>query len=353
MSTPYTLVLGSPLETHERDKLTHPVWGKEFTLDQYLLREERLRDQPWCKKNRKTWLLVQEVLGEGPKPLASCETFEMKSYWNLLEGNTLGIASVFTEPKMRGLGYCSKLIQALIKRVEETSPQCHALVLYSEIGVSLYERLGFKAVKSEEWCFSGLSKGVNREMGDPPIASVIRIERGFDIKKLNLSLKLPQAKFLIWPTEEQLEWHWARQDIEAEYLNRSLPDCRGVRVGESFLLWMVDFKKKALKILVTFATDIQVMEPMLSEAVRYAEALGLPEVRMWVSQENLGLACHTLDFFISDSLSSLSSMSSSMALISSDSVKRVEREDSIAMILPLNSKLLPDDWSSPSRAVWV
>ncbi len=59
----------------QRDHLTYEAWGEVLTLDQFILREEGLRSEQWCKKAMQTWLL-QAISGD---ILASCETFRMKS----------------------------------------------------------------------------------------------------------------------------------------------------------------------------------------------------------------------------------------------------------------------------------
>src|SRR4051812_38592114 len=93
------------IEKLERDRICHPTWGPPLAMEDWLRRESRLRAHAWSRRAMRTWLLR----GEGGQVLSSCETFAMAS--RLVRGGeeragrTYGVASVFTEERLRGRGH--------------------------------------------------------------------------------------------------------------------------------------------------------------------------------------------------------------------------------------------------------
>ena len=84
-------------EIQRRDAITHPSWGLPLSVEQYRERERRLRAHPFSRQGMTSWHWA-----EGSTVLASCETFRMRSVLAGEEGTTYGVASVYTEPALRG-----------------------------------------------------------------------------------------------------------------------------------------------------------------------------------------------------------------------------------------------------------
>ena len=59
-----------------------------------------------------TWLYVDEG-----QVLSSCETFRMDSFLDGVRGSSFGVASVYTEPALRGRGYAGEMMQVLPRAV--------------------------------------------------------------------------------------------------------------------------------------------------------------------------------------------------------------------------------------------
>jgi len=148
------LVLASPEQQTERDAVTYSAWGDPLTLQGYLQREQRLRGHPWSRAELKVWLLCAEQ-GE---VLASCETYRMDSFLRatdgtLSPGDSFAIASVFTEERLRGRGYATKLMDLLAAELEHASPRAHSALLFSDVGAPLYRRSGYQETPAWDWRF--------------------------------------------------------------------------------------------------------------------------------------------------------------------------------------------------------
>src|SRR5690348_7346079 len=117
-------------EQRQRDHLTHDAWGEKLTAEQFVVREERLRAHAWPRADLTTWFLRDD---DGAV-LASCETYRMRSFLDGGAGESHGIASVYTEPRLRGRGYATQLMDLVLARVRDERPAAHAMLLFSDVG---------------------------------------------------------------------------------------------------------------------------------------------------------------------------------------------------------------------------
>jgi GNAT superfamily N-acetyltransferase len=318
------LVEASEKEKRDRDTLTYAAWGDLLTFDQYLKRESILRSETWAKNCMTTWLLR-----DGEKPVASCETFEMKSLYygsSLERKKAVGIGSVFVEPKLRGRGYSSKLIELLIHRYKnENLNQYHSMFLYSEIGESIYRKVGFDSVASKEWVFPVMEK---RNIGK---SLEVRAIHRAKVDKLASNIEiLNENDFIIQATPEQYKWHFRRQDLYAEFLNRENTDQIGLACEGSHLIWMIDYKYNILRGLSFKAENSKLAAALIGEAMNFAKMFGLTEVRLWIMKKS--------DFFLNNTF---------------DERNISARDDSIAMILPLSGGIKSANWLGVQRAIWI
>ena len=142
-------VEATPTEKRARDELAHAAWGDRLTIAEFIEREERLRATPFARASMKTWLLVE---GGDPRrrPLASLETFMVPCRHGMRAGRAFEVASVFTEPALRGRGHASRLLR-LVAEACVRSPGALAMTLYSDVGARLYERCGYVARPAFDW----------------------------------------------------------------------------------------------------------------------------------------------------------------------------------------------------------
>lgn len=132
---------GTVLEHVLRD--TYPVWGEGLTFDAYSRYVRGLRRTAWGESH-----LERVVLLDGARVLASAARHDLTARIDGRIRRVLGIGSVFTPRELRGRGAASALIAHL---VDAANTEGHEFVLlFSDIGPVLYERLDFVPVPLEQ-----------------------------------------------------------------------------------------------------------------------------------------------------------------------------------------------------------
>ena len=297
-----TLKIASPSEQRDRDRLTASAWGANLTLEQFLEREERLRAHPWAARTLTTWLWQDEA----GAPLSSCETFQDEAQVGTRTGAASTIASVFTEPKLRGHGHAANMLRAVIKRLRDEL----AITLFSEIGTDYYQRLGFWPVPAFDTFFPPRS--------DAPTGvewlQTLPAPRNAAPDEHTLRLTLSAAR---------LDWHLERERLYTAALGRTPLAQHGARVGDSSITWTAYWKTGELQVLSLDASAPTDLPLLLHAASHAAHLSGLPTVRVWETRD---LTAHP-------------------------NARRVPRVDEVAMFLPL----LPgvQAWTRIERGLWA
>lgn len=300
------LTVATEAEQRARDELTAGAWGAGLTREQFLSRELKLRAHPWATKAL-TPFLWKSASGE---VLASCEVFADRARVGEREGNAATIASVFTEPRLRGQGAASAMLRALVERLRHDA-HCLAATLYSEIGTAMYQRLGFWPVPAFDTFFDAdpcAPEGVEWLRGALPAPS----HAPADGHTLRLTL-----------SPERLDWHLERERIYGQALGRPPLEVHGARVGESVITWTAYWKTNELQVLSFDAKTPDALGPLVRAARNAAHRAGLPVVRAWET----------------------------MALASVPGARRLERTDEIAMFLPLAPGV--QAWTQVERGLWA
>lgn len=295
------LTIASAPEQRARDALTASTWGSGLTPMQFLEREERLRAHPWAKKTMTSWLWKDD----SGAILSSSETFLDEAKVGTTVGTAATIASVFTEPSLRGKGHAGNMLRALIDR-HRADPSCLALTLFSEIGTDYYQRLGFWPVPAFDTFFS-------------PRADTPKVEwleslpsphhPSGDGNTLRLTL-----------CSERLDWHLERERIYGAALGRRPLSHHGASVGDSTITWTAYWKTNELQVLSLDVRDEAHLAALLHAAAHAAHLAGLATVRIWET--------NTLD-----------------------SGRRVARTDEVAMFLPLRAGV--QAWTMVERGLWA
>ncbi|MEQ1505252.1 MAG: GNAT family N-acetyltransferase, partial [Myxococcota bacterium] len=224
-------------------------------------REARLRAGPWARSERTTW-----ILGPG---LASCETYRVP----LGGGDGVGwaIASVFTEPALRGHGFASALLDRLAERLR-TEPGARGLVLFSDVGARIYERVGFVARPAVDRVWPA-------DPGDPDDGPWTRITDAELPATLAATARPPGAA--IWPSAGQLDWQLDRARTRAEVGRRRVvrPSRCGAVLDDGLAVWADD--GDALLVLLLTGTRPETVDGLATAAARTAGSVGLRQVRAW------------------------------------------------------------------------
>jgi GNAT superfamily N-acetyltransferase len=316
------LVLANDEQQEARDAVTYSAWGSPLTLEGYMQRENRLRGHPWSRAELKMWLLCAEP-GE---VLASCETYRTDSFLRapdgtLSPGDSFAIASVFTEERLRGRGYATKLMDLLASELERTSPRAHSALLFSDVGAPLYRRSGYQETQAWDWRFSP-------EPGEPS-ALVDRLLQDTDVADALARMRRPEVPFFYWPSAVQVDWHIERERIYAELMPRPRPEANGATVGESTALWYMMGRTSTLMVLMFDARTAQEAAALLGAARLVAHGAGLSKVVLWEEPATASLVAQV------------------------EGGTRELRDGSLPMIRPLRPALPSPEPTPIPRALWV
>lgn len=133
---------------------------------------------------------VASIDGEG-RLLATAKQYRFDVRVGEREGWMCGIGAVFTPPGRRGHGYASALIEELVARARREGALLASL--FSEIGASFYERLGFTGVPLDEVTIT-----VDRKGGGAP-AILVRAgeERDLEAVAAMHAVRSASARFAL------------------------------------------------------------------------------------------------------------------------------------------------------------
>lgn len=306
-------------EKWQRDALSHEAWGAGLTPAQFADRERALRAHRWPASGAMTTWALRD---EGGRILASCETFRTPA---LLDGEPAGrayeVASVYTEPALRGRGYAGALLGALADELRARDPALSAALLFSDVGVDLYARAGYAPR-------AAVDRVAAAEAGDPSdgVDELFADEGGPTIDRAVVELfPPPREGFWLVPSGAQIDWHRERERFYARMQGRPTLGSWGARRGESALIWAADWKRGCLSGLLYHAAGGAEAEALLTCMRRVAAQAELARVVLWDDPAQPWPA----PFATSG------------------------REGAIPMIRPYAAGLRPEAWASVPRGVWV
>lgn len=118
-------------------KMGFDVWSDGNTLDEYLY---DCRDSVKYRQGRWTVLEKNGIL---------VSSLLIHSFGN----NIFGIGSIATSPTHRKFGHASKLIEAVLKNLQEQQ-NAKLIYLYSDINPEFYQRFGFVQLPNEQQQYS-------------------------------------------------------------------------------------------------------------------------------------------------------------------------------------------------------
>lgn len=311
------LVRATPEEAVARDRLSYEAWGTPLDLEGWVERERRLRSHVWSREALTSYLLK----GDDGDVLASCEAYRVPSLFRGVSGSSFAIASVYTEPRLRGQGHASTLMRLLNEEFVRIEPQLQAATLYSDVGPRIYERAGYRATSAFDLAFQPAA-------GDP--AALV----DYLISAQDLGIELerafaPSTGFLIFPSADQCDWHLERERIYAEFLGRPAMPAAGARVGDGVIFWMASYRDGKLKVLLLSAARDEEARALMTAAQRIAHLVGLPMVQLWEHPQSLGFERVFTD------------------------ATRQPREGSLPMLRPFVPGLGAEHWTWIPRALWV
>jgi GNAT superfamily N-acetyltransferase len=266
MAPIHRLVEATDSEQRARDLLTAQAWGRQLTTEQFLQREAGLRAHPFAKQHLRTWLWVDEA----GAVLSSCETFEVPARRGSRLGRAFVIASVFTEPALRGKGHAVTLINAVCERLGQQTDAL-AVSLFSEVGARIYERAGFVAQPSWD---------VVLPLETSVLPMVTSSVEEFPAVEAPPSV-MADGSVQLELTVEQCDWQVERERLYARALKRPELKTHLLRRGRSSLALTASFQTNELHVLwYRFELPADV-GPLLAAAADHGRASGLKALRVW------------------------------------------------------------------------
>ena len=135
---------------------TFPVWHEGLSREAYSKWSRGQLRTPWGREHLQRFALLDDTGAH----VASLKRYRHPVRVDGRDGWMCGIGAVLTVPEHRGKGHASRLVEHVI----EQSRQEGALLagLFSEIGTTFYERLGFSKVALDE-----VTVRVTRRKGAP------------------------------------------------------------------------------------------------------------------------------------------------------------------------------------------
>ena len=324
-----------PDEVVAIDRLTFESWGGGLSLAQYLERERRLRACAYSQGLR------QWVLREGREILASCESYAVPFVVSSADGSRTkaglghGIASVYVEERLRGRGYAGEMLRRIHDGLRKEGALCAYLM--SEIGPSLYARLGYVARPLRLCRFAAVDPAREAPhpedwtwLGEADVPARLQVAFGAAVARPGLSIETTPA---------QIDWHLSRGRYYAEKLARKPAVRVGAAAGEAFVLWQPEYRRGALQVLTLWpgrtlwregqrdprSREAADLRNVLHAARAAATELGLSTVEIWETPRSAT--------FLRGGA-------------------RVEAKE-LPMLLPLAAGVRAEDWSDYERAHWL
>jgi GNAT superfamily N-acetyltransferase len=155
---------------------TYPFWNDGLTRRAYSQWNAGQLRTAWGKDHLTRIALVDT----GGRLLASAKRYRFNARLDGRDGFVSGLAAVFTPPDRRRHGHATTLLQQMIE--QEQRAGALAVMLFSEIGPSFYERLGFAPVPLDEVTVTVTLKGGSPAMlvragDDRDIAELVRMDQ--------------------------------------------------------------------------------------------------------------------------------------------------------------------------------
>ena len=120
-----------------------PIWGGGLSEDRFQLFQRHLADAPEARERyRLLGWFVQDSMAAGMK------AYDLRGACGGRPLRLLGVGAVFTPPELRRRGHAAAMLRAAMEAYAAAGAS--AAVLFSDIGVRYYERLGFHVLDSRE-----------------------------------------------------------------------------------------------------------------------------------------------------------------------------------------------------------
>ncbi|GMF22695.1 unnamed protein product [Phytophthora fragariaefolia] len=284
-------------------------WGApSLNLEQYQRKEELQRSTAFSQRGSIFWALVEDKddsteLVPGETVLCChCESHRFdcavrRSSGEIERGYSHHIGSVFTLPEYRKRGLATLFMKEVAKELGKL-PGALVSVLYSDIGPTYYDKLGWKLHPSK-MATLGVAQPHSTKLSESEVA----IESLFLDDKLDAFFQVDNARFVeelsdarfggkeafvVLPTRDSLEWQFCIGVHFARVREYDEPPSRcGVKVDkDAFAIWCHNLKESTLYVVrarfpETGERAAETTRLLLNAAFEEARRFKLTKVAIW------------------------------------------------------------------------
>lgn len=311
------LRLVSPTEDEKTQTWTmnHVEWGGALSLEDYLVREPYLAAIPLAENGgMRYWILTDSTPASGNRPvLASCETLRKKvlvsdpKTGEVREDIGYGIASVYTNPKLRGRRYASRMLQELgrtlgqgFEEIDGHSVKPAASALWSDIGKSFYAKLGWLPYPSLHVSFKVPKAIADHSSSKVDLITYDNLEAFCQLDERLLRAHLSKQdkdgrpQFAFVPNYDIIRWHLYRDEFIANrvFKDQEQTAIKGAVAGpEGKRVWAIwtrnyrgvgdDADKNTMYILRLVVEDDSVPQEELSASLAAVMHKAQTEAKQW------------------------------------------------------------------------
>jgi GNAT superfamily N-acetyltransferase len=118
---------------------TYPIWNEGISRQAYSRWNQAQMATAWGRDHLRRVAIVED-----DRVLSSAKDYRFQAHVNGRLVSVLGIGAVFTPPELRGRGHARTLIDRLIAQARDEG--CELALLFSEIGPTYYEAIGFRVL---------------------------------------------------------------------------------------------------------------------------------------------------------------------------------------------------------------
>ena len=235
-------------------------WRGPLSVTQYLERERKLSGLDLTQNGRQTfWILTfkDDAIPVSPgsrvwgRPiLAACETYLKGGYvatnGKLQQVSCHGVGSVYCRDEYRGQGYASRMMEELGHRLETYQQPTDTVrgyfsVLYSDIGIKFYAKHGWKPMISTHILLSPIGQDAYNETVQRLALPLLEDVTSKDLDTICAAATSAMEAALVKKSKERpgfshvavrpdkahMDWHHAREEIQALSLYNLIPNIKG------------------------------------------------------------------------------------------------------------------------------
>ena len=130
---------------------TYPVWGGGLTFEAYGKFQAAERRTAWGQAH-----IERMALFDGPRLLTSAKRYDLSARIDGRIRRVLGLGALFTQKELRGRGAASTMVAHLVDAANTEGYEF--VLLFSDIGPALYERLEFVPIPLDSTTLRVLTK---------------------------------------------------------------------------------------------------------------------------------------------------------------------------------------------------